>query len=146
MGTEIAQDLINETHQCAEQRLWRHVLVNAFSETKLPTSDRKSSIYKMQAHEWIIKDNQDFETICWWSGWDPETVRNQYLKAIRAGEITFNRKQVMWADYYKKYLKLKVANTNEERQNLRAGLEATRLAIFKATTALVSNFIIYQQS
>ena len=52
----------------------------------------------------------------------------------------------MWADYYKKYLKLKVANTKEERQNLRSGLEATRLAIFKATTALVSNFIIYQQS
>ena len=104
MGTDIATDLINETQQCAEQRLWRHVLVNAFSESKIPTSDRKSSIYKMEAHEWIIKDNKDFSTICWWSGWDPEDVRRQYLKALRSGDVTFNRRQVMWADYYKKYL------------------------------------------
>ena len=114
MGTEIANDLIHATHQCPEQRLWRHVLVNAFSETKLPTSDRKSSIYKMEAHDWIIKDNKDFSTICWWSGWDPEDVRKQYFNAIKNGEVTFNRRQVMWADYYKKYLKLKIAQTKEE--------------------------------
>ena len=82
MGIDIATDLARQNHQNAEQRLWRHVLIHAFEEAKLPTSDRKSSIYKMEATDWIIQDSKDFQTICWWSGWDPEDVRAQYFKAV----------------------------------------------------------------
>ena len=47
MGIDIATELAHQNHQTAEQRLWRHVLIHAFEEAKLPTSDRKSSIYKI---------------------------------------------------------------------------------------------------
>ena len=145
MGIEISQDLIQENHVSSEQRLWRHVLIQAFEEAKFPQSDRKSSIYKMEAHEWIIQDQSDFETICWWSGWDPEHVREQYFKAIKRGDITFNHRQVKWIEYYKKYLNLKDTREYEKRKVLRQQLENARAAVFIATTALVSNFIVSQR-
>ena len=106
MGINIAQDVVAQNHQSADQRLWRHVLLNAFEDARLEQSDRKSSIYKMEAHEWIAADSKDFQTICWWSGWDPEEVRGRYMKAVQKGDVTFNDRQVKWIKYYKKYLEL----------------------------------------
>ena len=82
MGTDIAREIVSQNHMNSDQRLWRHVLLNALEDARLLQSDRKSSIYKMQAHEWIAQDTQDFQTICWWSGWDPEHVKERYLKAV----------------------------------------------------------------
>ena len=83
MGIEIAESLITQNHYCPEQRLWRHVLLNAVEDTRITQSDRKSSICKMEAHDWITKENKDFTWICWQSGWDPEVVKEQYFKAVR---------------------------------------------------------------
>ena len=145
MGIDIAQDVVKQTHQSADQRLWRHVLLNAFEDARLLQSDRKSSIYKMEAHEWIAADSKDFQTICWWSGWDPEEVRNRYMKAVKNGDVTFNDRQVKWIKYYKKYLELKKLPTKEERAPVRKALDKARLAVFNATTALVSHLICTQQ-
>jgi len=145
MGIDIAQDIVKQTHQSADQRLWRHVLLNAFEDARLLQSDRKSSIYKMEAHEWIAADSKDFQTICWWSGWDPEEVRNRYMKAVKNGDVTFNDRQVKWIKYYKKYLELKKLPTKEERAPVRKALDKARLAVFNATTALVSHLICTQQ-
>ena len=146
MGIDIAQDVINHKYQSADQRLWRHVVLNAFDDARLYQSDRKSSIYKMEAHEWIAADSKDFQTICWWSGWDPEHVKAQYFKAVRNGEITFTDRQVKWVKYYKKYLELKKIPTKEERAPVRKALDKARMAVFNATTTLVSNFIVSQQA
>jgi len=146
MGTDIARDLIHQNHQTPEQRLWRQVLVHAFEEARLPTSDRKSSIYKMEATQWIIQDHRDFKTICWWSGWDPEHVKAQYFKAVRNGEITFTDRQVKWVKYYKKYLAVKTNKNKDARKFLRKQLEEARAVVFMSTTALVSNFIVSQQA
>ena len=146
MGTDIARDLIHQNHQTPEQRLWRQVLVHAFEEARLPTSDRKSSIYKMEAHEWIAQDTQDFQTICWWSGWDPEQVKEKYLRAVKNGDVTFNDRQVKWIKYYKQYLELKKEPIKEKRKPLRMALTEARNAVFNATTALVSNLVCLQRS
>ena len=146
MGINISQDIIAQNHASAAQRLWRHVLLNAVDDARLLQSDRKSSIYKMEAHEWIAADSKDFQTICWWSGWDPEHVRNRYFKAVKKGDITFNDRQVKWIKYYKKYLELKKIPTKEQRAPVRKALEIARTAVFNATTALVSNFIVSQQA
>ena len=145
MGINISQDIIAQNHASASQRLWRHVLLNAVDDARLLQSDRKSSILKMEAHEWIIQDDSDFQKICWWSGWEPEHVRSQYFKAVRNGEITFNSRQVKWAEYYKKYLKLKTAVGKDNRRYLKTHVDRARWAVFHATTALVSNFIINAQ-
>ena len=146
MGINIAQEVVAQNYQSADQRLWRHVLLNAFEDARLEQSDRKSSIYKMEAHEWIAADSKDFQTICWWSGWDPEEVRGRYMKAVKKGDVTFNDRQVKWIKYYKKYLQLKKIPTKEERAPVRKALEKARMAVFNATTTLVSNFIISQQA
>ena len=146
MGINISKDIVAQNHASATQRLWRRVLLNAVEDAQLLQSDRKSSIYKMEAHEWIAKDDKDFQTICWWSGWDPEEVRTRYLKAVRRGDITFNDRQVKWIKYYKKYLELKKIPTKEQRAPVRRALNIARTAVFNATTSLVSNFIISQQA
>ena len=146
MGTDIAREIVSQNHTNSAQRLWRHVLLNALDDARLLQSDRKSSIYKMEAHQWIAQDTQDFQTICWWSGWDPEKVRAQYFKAVRKGQITFTDRQVKWIKYYKKYLAVKNNKIKEERRFLRRQLETARAAVFMSTTALVSNFIVSQQA
>ena len=139
MGINIAKEVVAQNYQSADQRLWRHVLLNAFEDARLEQSDRKASIYKMEAHEWIAADSKDFQTICWWSGWDPEEVRGRYMKAVKKGDVTFSDRQVKWIKYYKKYLELKKIPTKEERAPVRKALHKARLAVFNATTAMVSN-------
>ena len=74
MGISISQDIIAQNHVSAAQRLWRHVLLNAFDDARLLQSDRKSSIYKMEAHQWIAEDTKDFQTISgiFWPGTIPK--------------------------------------------------------------------------
>jgi hypothetical protein len=146
MGINIAKEVVAQNYQSADQRLWRHVLLNAFEDVRLEQSDRKSSIYKMEAHEWIAADSKDFQTICWWSGWDPEEVRGRYMKAVKKGDVTFNDRQVKWIKYYKKYLQLKKIPTKEERAPVRKALEKARAAVFMATTALVTDLTVFQQA
>ena len=74
MGTELATDLVHNNHQDAEQKLWRHVILNALEDASVDLNDRKSAVNKFEAHNWIIK-GKDFEKISWWAGWDPEQVR-----------------------------------------------------------------------
>ena len=145
MGINIAQEIVAQNYISANQRLWRHVLLNAVEDAQLLQSDRKSSIYKMEAHEWIAADSKDFQTICWWSGWDPEEVRGRYMKAVKKGDVTFNDRQVKWIKYYKKYLELKKIPTKEERAPVRQALQKARLAVFNATTAMVSNLSCMHQ-
>ena len=35
MGTKIASDLISESHYNPEQKLWRHVILNAIEDAQL---------------------------------------------------------------------------------------------------------------
>ena len=146
MGIDIAKEIVAQNYQSSDQRLWRHVLLNAFEDARLEQSDRKSSIYKMEAHEWIAADSKDFQTICWWSGWDPEEVRGRYMKAVKNGDVTFNDRQVKWIKYYKKYLQLKKIPTKEERAPVRKALQKAREAVFMATTALVTDLTVFQQA
>ena len=146
MGIDIAKEVVAQNYQSSDQRLWRHVLLNAFEDARLEQSDRKSSIYKMEAHEWIAADSKDFQTICWWSGWDPEDVRGRYMKAVKNGDVTFNDRQVKWIKYYKKYMQLKKIPTKEERAPVRKALQKAREAVFMATTALVTDLAVFQQA
>ena len=35
MGTKVTHDIIAENHVCNEQKLWRHVILNAFEDTRI---------------------------------------------------------------------------------------------------------------
>ena len=141
MGIEIAESLISQNHYCPEQRLWRHVLLNAVEDTRITQSDRKSSIHKMEAHQWITQENQDFNWICWQSGWDPEIVKEHYFKAVKSGNIIFTKRQLKWVEYYKLYLNLKNEKDTDKRKVLRKRVDGLRQTVLSTTTAVVKMFV-----
>ena len=90
MGIRITADIVEENHICNEQKLWRHVILNAFEDTRALSADRKASLAKCDAHYWIAR-SKDFEQICWWAGWEPDNVRYRYRKALSNGDIKFKK-------------------------------------------------------
>ena len=59
MGLKFARSVLDRNLD-PEQRLWRAVVVNAFDETLINQSDRKSSLIKITAHNWIIEADDNF--------------------------------------------------------------------------------------
>jgi hypothetical protein len=102
-------------------------------------NDRKSSVNKFEAHNWLLKSD-DFETISWWAGWDPELVREHYKKAVKNMTITFTYKQVKWQKYYILYKKLQGEKDIESRVTLRKLVESARKQVFNAPASNIKNF------
>lgn len=140
MGTSIASDIISENQVCNEQKLWRHVILNAFEDLKILAADRKSSLNKCDAHYWISK-SKDFEQICWWAGWEPDNVRYRYLKALKEGLIKFKRKHYLWHEYNKLFQRLKGEKDIDHRRELRRIIENKRKQISGADEIYVDNFL-----
>ena len=140
MGTSIASDVISENQVCNEQKLWRHVILNAFEDLKILAADRKSSLNKCDAHFWIAR-SKDFEQICWWAGWEPENVRYRYLKALKEGLIKFKRKHYLWHEYNKLFQRLKSERDINHRRELRRIIENKRKQISGADNIYVDNFL-----
>ena len=140
MGTSIASDIISENHVCNEQKLWRHVILNAFEDVKILAGDRKNSLNKCDAHYWIAK-SKDFEQICWWAGWEPENVRYRYLTALRQGLIKFKRKHFLWHEYNLLFQRLKNETDIEIRRTLRRNIENKRRQIMDADNVFIDKFL-----
>tara|TARA_R110001592_G_scaffold237787_2_gene497027 strand:- start:827 stop:1264 length:438 start_codon:yes stop_codon:yes gene_type:complete len=141
MGIKVSQDLISENHINQEQKLWRHVILNAFEDARLKSTDRKSSLNKLDAHEWI-NESKDFDQICWWAGWDPDEVRIRYRKALKNLEIKFNIKHIKWREYYDMYNKLKFEIDKDKRRELRKTVEKKRREVFDCESIVMTTFFI----
>ena len=141
MGTNIASDLLNNTHQLPEQKLWRYVILNAVEDARAEAADRKTSVYKFDAHEWIL-NGEDFEQVCWWADWDPNEVRSQYKKALANKSIVFLEKHLRWNDYTKMFHKLKSAKDKESRKYLRNKVEEARKKVMEAKMIVVTTLFI----
>ena len=139
MGIKIAADIIEENHISNEQKLWRHVILNAFEDTRALAADRKSSLQKCDAHFWIAR-SEDFHQICWWAEWEPDNVRYRYRKALNAGDIKFKRKHFLWHEYNLLYTRLKDEKDNDLRRELRRNIENKRRQIMDADNVYVDNF------
>ena len=140
MGTKITADILAENHINNEQKLWRHVILNAFEDCRIEAIDRKSALNKTDAHFWISKSN-DFNQICWWAGWEPDEVRYRYYKALKKGDIKFKRKHFLWHEYNKLFQRLKKESNQELRKILRRNLENKRKQIMLADNVYVENFL-----
>ena len=139
MGTKITADIVADNHISNEQKLWRHVILNAFEDARVLAGDRKSSLNKCDAHYWIAQSN-DFEQICWWAGWEPDDVRYRYYKALKNGDIKFKRKHFLWKQYNDIFQRLKVEVDINIRRELRRNLENKRKQISYADNVFVDNF------
>ena len=139
MGTKITADIVSDNHISNEQKLWRHVILNAFEDARVLAGDRKSSLNKCDAHYWIAQSD-DFEQICWWAGWEPDDVRYRYYKALKNGDIKFKRKHFLWKQYNDICQRLKVEVDINIRRELRRNLENKRKQISYADNVFVDNF------
>jgi len=140
MGIKVANDIISENHVCNEQKLWRHVILNAFEDTRIMSRDRKSSLNKCYAHVWIA-NSKDFEQICWWAGWEPDDIRYRYYKALKDGDIKFKRCHFLWLEYDNIFKRLKDCAAKDERKELRRNLENKRKQIMNADDVFVRSFM-----
>jgi hypothetical protein len=142
MGIDFATIAISNDELIPEQLLWRGVLVNAIEDTLITQSDRKSSIIKLEAHDWIINSGEDFQKVCYWSGFTPEHINEKYIQAIKRGDITFNFKQVAWGKYYLQYKLYKKCQEYESKKYHRKRLESLRKVVIEATTAVFTSILI----
>lgn len=142
MGIDFATIALKNEELLPEQKLWRGVLVNAIEDTLITQSDRKSSIIKLEAHDWIINTGEDFQKVCYWSGFTPEHINEKYIQAIKRGDITFNLKQVAWGKYYLQYKLYKKCQEYESKKYHRKRLENLRRAVIEATTAVFTSILI----
>ena len=140
MGIKITSDIITDNHINNEQKLWRHVILNAFEDTRIESIERKPSLNKTSAHYWIVK-SEDFDQICWWAGWEPDDVRYRYIKALKKGDIKFKRKNFLWFEYDKLFKRLKEEKDSIKRRELRRQVENKRRQIMLADNVYVDNFL-----
>jgi hypothetical protein len=70
-----------EVGESAEQRLWRAVIASTVEEW-VSGPLRK----KREAEQFLFADNQDFKTVCYSAGINPENLRAR-LEKIRSREI-----------------------------------------------------------
>ena len=142
MGTSFASVLLNTTEVPSEQKLWRGVLCNALEDASLEQNDRKSSIYKSQAHNWILTKSEDFATVCYWAGFTPEHINEKYTKAVQNFDITFTNKQVAWAKYYIQYNKYKNNKDPDSKKYHKIRMEQLRKNVIDATTYIITSIFI----
>lgn len=132
MGINFATEMVQQ-NKPSEVKLWRAVINNALGDISNNLSDRKSSIYKLDAHYWIVNNQEDFKKVCYYADLEPDNVRLQYLRAVKNKKIIFTDKQYKWKKYHENYQLLKEEKNKEERRKLRKIVEYLRRLVFNAS-------------
>lgn len=115
MGLKFTRIFVSSEDLYPEEKLWRAVVINALEDCSNLNSDRKSSLQKINAHNWVTSNSKDFNDVCNWGRIDPEDVQQCYIRAVKQKKIYFNVRQVMWWPYDKLYKKMLVAEPNSKR-------------------------------
>ena len=140
MGTSFATQLLS-TDVEPEEKMWRGVLVNALEDAGSKSQDRKPSIYKCDAHAWIMSNVTDFYTVCYYSGFEPDHVKERYKMAIMKGDIQFSPKNFAWKKYSTQFTKYRNCKEVESKKYHRKHLTHLRHAVDLCTTLFMSNLV-----
>ena len=141
MGLSFTRSVIDKKLN-PEHKLWRAVVINAFDDTMITLSDRKSSVQKIEAHNWIIQESRDFREVCEWALLDPEEMREHYISALKRKVIAFTKKQVRWAEYNKIYKVLFCDVSVEQKKMIRRRLDELRREIHDTATSYTDSIIL----
>lgn len=137
MGINFATEMVKQD-KSSEIKLWRAVINNALGDVTLTLSDRKSSIQKMQVHQWIMNNDPDFQQVCYFADFEPSNIRLQYIRAIKNGKIIFTDRQIKWKKYYDNFQLLKYEKNKEERKRLRKIVEYLRKLVSNSTNKIIN--------
>ena len=92
MGLKFTRIFVSSRAFTPEVKLWRAVVINALEDCTNIHSDRKSSLQKIYAHNWITSRCID-----------PDDIFQCYITALNHKKIDFNERQVKWYPYDKLY-------------------------------------------
>ena len=135
-------DAINTNAFTPETKLWRRVISHALEDTLIIHSDRKKSLAKIKAHNWITGQEDDFCHACYRADLDPDMIYETYVKMIKDGFIRFNARQVKWVQYQALWEKVKQANGLQAKRKLRAKIKTFRIEVLTTDTNYLSTIFI----
>ena len=141
MGLSFTRSVIDKKLN-SEHKLWRAVVINAFDDTMITLSDRKSSVQKIEAHNWILQESRDYREVCEWALLDPEEMKEHYISALKRKVIAFTKKQVRWAEYNKIYKVLFCDISVEQKKMIRRRLDELRREIHDTATSYTDSIIL----
>ena len=140
MGTSFATQLL-QTDVDPDTKLWRGVLCNAIEDAQQKSQERKPSIFKCDAHEWIMSNVTDFYQVCYYAGFEPEVVKEKYKSAIMKGDIQFSPRNFAWKKYSQQFTKYRKCKDPESKAYHRKHLEHLRKCVDLCTTVFISNLV-----
>ena len=101
-----------------EQKLFQAVVLQAFEDALTTHGSKQESYLKKDAHDWSLDKNNQFDSICWYAGFDTEIINEKYKKLLIEGKIKFTRLQEDWVAYRNLYKNYRAAKTSVERRNI----------------------------
>ena len=141
MGLSFTRSVVDKKLN-PEHKLWRAVVINAFDDTMITLSDRKSSVQKIEAHNWILQESRDYREVCEWALLDPEEMKEHYIGALKRKVITFTKKQVLWAEYNRIYKALFCDINVDQKKLIRRRLDELRKEIHNTSTSYTDSIIL----
>ena len=141
MGLSFTRSVIDKRLN-PEHKLWRAVVINAFDDTMITMSDRKSSVQKIEAHNWILQESRDYREVCEWALLDPEEMKEHYINALKRKVIAFTQKQVRWAEYNKIYKALFCDINLDQKKLIRRRLDELRKEIHHTSISYTDSIIL----
>lgn len=141
IGLKFARSVLDKNLN-PEQKLWREVVINAFDETLIVQSDRKSSLIKISAHNWIIGGDKDFKQVCEWGTLDPEDMQDCYESALKKRQVSFSQRQVAWKEYDKLYKRMISEDNKFVRKIKRKEVDDFRKKVKSIPDILISTIVL----
>lgn len=142
IGINLARNILEQDDLLPEAKLWRCVILNAFEDTFVSHSDRKNSLKKLTAHNWIISMCDDFVNVCICAELEPELVKEAYVKALKDKNVRFTKRQLMWLEYDKLYTCMKNLSDKEKQRMTRKKVNLLREEVFMTSTEYVSTVFL----
>lgn len=141
MGLRFARGILSFDKLESEEKLWRSVVINAIEDCMIDHSDRKPSLIKIEAHNWIVSRTKDFDLVCTWGKLDPDDIEECYIKALRNLHMRFTLRQLKWFDYDKIYKKM-LASSPPKKKKLRKDLNDLREVVKNTPTTYISTIFV----
>ena len=139
---QLHADFINDNSYLPETRLWRRVIAHALEDTLIESHERKPSIAKAIAHNWILEQGKDFQHACYWADLDPDNVRDIYLRLIRQGLVRFSNRQLKWLEYQRLWQRLNMSHGSRQKRQIRAKIRDLRCLIMQSSTTYHTTLFI----
>ena len=141
MGLPFSREILYN-NPTPEEQMWRAVIINAIEEAMILPSDRKSSLIKMNSHNWILSKCQDFKNVCDWANVNSTEIYRSYRTACYRRIVVFKEKHVAWKKYDIIYKKMMQEPNSSVRLRIKRKILLYRRSIIDSKDTFLSFVLI----